>query len=111
MVDQAVRCDLIRTAGADLSVRVLLLDLVLGDGAHADPAPELVRAVVDARVTRAGRPLAVVVSVCGSRRDPQGTTRQEDYLFRAGIHVAASAALAAEEAVALLPLVREEVAG
>ena len=73
MVDQTVRCELIRAAGADLSVRVLLLDLVLGDGAHPDPAPELVGCVVAARAARGGRPLAVVVSVCGSRRDPQGT--------------------------------------
>jgi FdrA protein len=110
MVDQTVRCGLIRAAGADLTVRVLLLDLVLGDGAHPDPAPELVRWVIRARAERAGRPLAVVVSVCGSRRDPQGTARQEDVLRRAGIHVDSSAALAASEAAALLPSVREEVA-
>lgn len=110
MVDQTVRCSLIRAAGADLSVRVLLLDLVLGDGAHPDPAPEIVRSVVAARAVRAGRPLAVVVSVCGSRRDPQGTARQEEVLRNAGIHVASSAALAAREAAALLPVVREEVA-
>ena len=110
MVDQTVRCELIRAAGADLSVRVLLLDLVLGDGAHPDPAPELVRSVVEARSARAGRPLAVVVSVCGSRRDPQGTGRQEEALRHAGIHVESSAALAAGKAAALLPLVREEVA-
>ncbi len=109
MVDQTVRCELIRAAGADLSVRVLLLDLVLGDGAHPDPAPELARCVVAARAARGGRPLAVVVSVCGSRRDPQGTARQEDALRHAGIHVEPSAALAAAEAAALLPGVRAEV--
>jgi FdrA protein len=109
MVDQTVRCALIRAAGADLSVRVLLLDLVLGDGAHPDPAPELVRCVVAARAERGGRPLAVVVSVCGSRRDPQGTARQENVLRQAGIHVESSAALAAAEAAALLPGARVEV--
>ncbi len=109
MVDQTVRCELIREAGADLSVRVLLLDLVLGDGAHPDPAPEIARAVVQARASRAGTPLAVVASVCGSRRDPQGTSRQEAVLRNAAIHVEPSAALAAAEAAALLPLVREEV--
>ncbi len=110
MVDQTVRCELIRAAGADLSVHVLLLDLVLGDGVHPDPAPELVRCVVAARAARGGRPLAVVVSVCGSRRDPQGTARQEDVLRHAGIHVESSASRAAAEAATLLPLVREEVA-
>jgi FdrA protein len=109
MVDQTVRCGLIRAAGADLSVRVLLLDLVLGDGAHPDPAPELVQCVVEARAARSGLPLAVVVSVCGSRLDPQGTARQEELLRRAGIHVESSAALAAAQAANLLPRVREEV--
>ncbi len=110
MVDQTVRCELIRAAGADLTVRVLLLDLVLGDGAHPDPAPELVRCVVGARAARAGRPLAVVVSVCGSGRDPQGTRRQEEVLRHAGIHVESSATLAAAEAARLLSPVRVEVA-
>ncbi len=102
MVDQTVRCGLIRSAGADPSVRGLLLDLVLGDGAHLDPAPEIVRAVADARAartTRGGSPLAVVVSVCGSRRDPQGTERQERLLRGADIHVESTAARAARVAV------------
>jgi FdrA protein len=110
MVDQTVRCELIRAAGSDPTVGVLLLDLVLGDGAHPDPAPEIVRAVVDARAARAGRPLPVVVSVCGSRGDPQGTARQEEALRHAGIHVAPSAALAAAQAAALLAPVGAEVA-
>ena len=110
MVDQAVRCGLIRAAGSDPSVRVLLLDLVLGDGAHPDPAPEIVEAVVAARAARGGRPLSVVVSVCGSRRDPQGTERQENVLRLAGIHVEPSAALAAAEAASLLVPARAEVA-
>jgi FdrA protein len=110
MVDQAVRCELVRAAGADLSVRVLLLDLVLGDGAHPDPAPEIVEAVVAARAARGGRPLSVVVSVCGTRRDPQGTARQENVLRLAGIHVEPSAALAAAEAATHLVPAREEVA-
>jgi FdrA protein len=109
MVDQTVRCELIRAAGADPTVRVLLLDLVLGDGAHPDPAPEIVRCVAAARAARGGRPLSVVVSVCGSRHDPQGTARQEEVLQLAGIHVDPSAALAAAEAAALLVPARAEV--
>lgn len=102
MVDQTVRCELVRAAGADPSVRVLLLDLVLGDGAHPDPAPELAAAVEEARAARRGEPLAVVASVCGSRLDPQGTARQEETLARAGIHVEPTAARAAAAAAALL---------
>ncbi|MHB8797235.1 MAG: acyl-CoA synthetase FdrA [Thermoanaerobaculia bacterium] len=113
MVDQTVRCSLIRAAGSDPSVEVLLLDLVLGDGAHPDPAPEIVESVEAARTvraTRAGRALSVVVSVCGTRRDPQGTARQEETLRRAGVEVLPSAALAAAVAADLVLVARQEVA-
>ena len=109
MVDQAVRCGLIRAAGSDPSVGVLLLDLVLGDGAHSDPAPEIVEAVVAARAARVEKQLSVVASVCGTRRDPQGTARQEEALHRAGIKVEPSAALAAAEAADLVLFSRPEV--
>ncbi|HEX7580365.1 MAG TPA: hypothetical protein VF580_10220, partial [Thermoanaerobaculia bacterium] len=105
MVDQTVRCDLIRAVGADPSVGVLLLDLVLGDGAHPDPAPEITRAVADARAARSSRrgpPLAVVASICGSRHDPQGIDRQERLLREASIQVEPTAARAARVAAQLL---------
>ena len=107
MVDQTVRCSLIRAAGADPAVGLILLDLVLGDGAHPDPAPEIVAAVASARAGRDGKPLAVVCSVCGSREDPQEPDRQAESLRAAGIHVAASAARAAGAAAALLGQVAE----
>jgi len=103
MVDQAVRCELIRAAGSDPSVRVLLLDLVLGDGAHPDPAAEIVGAVDAARGSRSDKPLSVVASVCGSRRDPQGTARQERTLRQSGVKVEPSAARAAAQAAELIP--------
>lgn len=109
MVDQTVRCDLVRAAGADPSVRVLLLDLVLGDGAHPDPAPEIVQAVDDARGAGRGRPFVVVVSVCGTRRDPQGTARQVQLLGEAGIRVEPTSARSADAAAALLLGVPAEV--
>ena len=104
MVDQTVRCELVRAAGSDPSVRILLLDLVLGDGAHPDPAPEIAAAVVAARAARVDRPLSVLASVCGARRDPQGTARQEEALRHSGIRVEPSAALAAAQAADLVPL-------
>jgi len=110
MVDQTVRCELIRAAGSDRSVGVLLLDLVLGDGAHPDPAPEIVEAVAAARAARGSRPLSVVASVCGTRRDPQGTARQEETLRRAGVEVEPSAARATATAADFVLSVRQEVA-
>jgi len=102
MVDQAVRCGLIRTAGIDPSVGLILIDLVLGDGSHADPAPEIAAAVREARDARADGPLAVVCSVCGSVDDPQGTERQVAVLRAADITVTRTAADAARTAARLL---------
>ncbi|MBN1771056.1 MAG: acyl-CoA synthetase FdrA [Deltaproteobacteria bacterium] len=102
MVDQTVRCGLIRAVGADASVGLLLLDVVLGDGAHLDPAPELAAAVQAARQARGGRPLVVVASLCGTLADPQGLERQRGMLFEAQIHVEPSGARAAAAAAALL---------
>ncbi len=102
MVDQTVRCELIRKAGSDPAVGLLLLDLVLGDGAHPDPAPELVQAVEQARAARAGEPLCVVASVTGTDLDPQDTRRQVMLLTAGGMHVQPSAARAARVAAGLL---------
>jgi FdrA protein len=109
MVDQTVRCELIRAAGADPATGTLLLDLVLGDGAHPDPAPEIAAAVADARAARAARGgpfLGVIASVCGSRGDPQGTDRQERALVNAGIDVEPTAARAARAAAIRLGAAR-----
>jgi succinyl-CoA synthetase alpha subunit len=95
MVDQTVRCDLIRGVAADPGVGVLLLDLVLGDGVHPDPAPELVQAIEAGRTQRGRSQVLVIASVTGTGLDPQDTERQRRLLASAGIHVQPSAARAA----------------
>ena len=102
MVDQTVRCELIRKAGSDPAVGLLLLDLVLGDGAHLDPAPELVQAVEQARASRTGQPLLVIASVTGTDLDPQDPQRQRRVLEAGGIHVQPSGARAARVAAGVL---------
>lgn len=103
MIDQTVRLDRLDAAGADDSIGVVLLDVVLGHGANPDPASELVPAIQ--RVVGAGP--AVVVSLCGTRGDPQGRDRQARALHAAGASVylsnAAAARAAAELAVAADP--------
>jgi FdrA protein len=102
MVDQTVRCGLLRSIGADPTVGLLLLDVVLGDGAHLDPAPELATAVGDARRARGAASLVVVASISGTAADPQGLERQRRALREAGVHVEPSGARAAAVAAALL---------
>ena len=74
MIDPTLRLERIAAEAADPGCGVLLLDLVLGHGAHPDPAPELADAIRSARAVAAaaGRELPVVVSLTGTRGDPQG---------------------------------------
>jgi FdrA protein len=103
MVDGTLRLDRLAAEAADAEVAVVLLDVVLGYGAHPDPAAELAPALRAARTTaeRAGRDLAVVVSLCGTADDPQGFDRQAGALRDAGAEVYLSNAAAARRAAAL----------
>jgi FdrA protein len=89
MIDADLRLRRLRQEAADPGVGLVLLDLVLGDGAHADPAGELAPAIESARreATGDGRELAVVVLVLGTDLDPQGLDEQAATLERAGAWV------------------------
>ena len=97
MIDARLRRERIVAVPDDPAVGVLLLDVVLGYGSHADPAGALVDAIVAARrrAEASGRYLAVVASVCGTVADPQNLDAQQAKLRQAGVHVAASNAEAA----------------
>jgi len=97
MIDQTVRIDRLDAAAADESVGVILMDVVLGYGSNADPSAELVPSIE--RAVAAGA--AVVVSLCGTRGDPQDRDRQADRLRSAGASVWLSNAAAAREAARL----------
>src|SRR5262249_6179737 len=91
MIDGTVRREWIAREAADPRTAIILLDVVLGYGAHADPVSELAPAIDAART----RGVAVVASVCGTGADPQGLSRQTDALRGAGVIVMASNAQAA----------------
>jgi hypothetical protein len=78
-------------------VAVILFDVVLGYGAHPDPASELAATLEEARsrAAAAGHGLALVGSVCGTAGDPQDLPRQEALLRDAGVLLAQSNAQAA----------------
>jgi succinyl-CoA synthetase alpha subunit len=97
MIDPRLRNEHLTAAAADPSTAVILLDVVLGYGANADPAGALASAIRDARedAAREDRWFAVVASVCGTDRDPQDLVVQEARLAEAGVILAPSNARAA----------------
>jgi FdrA protein len=97
IIDPSRRHAAILEAADDPSVGVLLLDLVLGDCAHADPAGALDPVLAEAhdRARRGGRELIVVAHVVGTDEDAQDLARQEDTLRKRGVSVCPSNRVAA----------------
>jgi FdrA protein len=108
MIDWSLRTDRIRVEAKDPGCGVLLLDVVLGHGAHPDPAAELAPAISAAHSAAAadGREMAVVISLIGTAGDPQGLERQAVALRDAGASVHLSNAHATRKAVELTEEVR-----
>jgi FdrA protein len=106
IVDCSIRADWILQQALTPHVEgtVLLLDVILGEGAHPDPAGELAPAIAAAHVVGLafGTALAVVVSLCGTGGDPQGLQSQAAALSAAGAAVHRSNATAARAAVRLI---------
>lgn len=87
MMDYDLRLRRLRQEAADPEVAVILLDVVLGSGAHPDPAAEL--APVIAEVAAKGRPVVGVLLV-GTDQDPQNMASQAERLAEAGAIVFAN---------------------
>lgn len=96
MIDNDLRMRRILQEAADPTVAVIMLDVVIGYGAHPDPAAELTEAIRKAaKLARdAGRELIFVASVTGTEQDPQGLTRTTEILQSVGVHVMKSNAMA-----------------
>jgi FdrA protein len=104
MLDPTLRNRVIVQTADDPEVAVLLLDVVLGYGAHPDPAGEAAQAIaaVKGRAEAAGCYLPVVAFVCGTEDDPQRLSEQEAKLRAAGALVTASNAQATRVAALIL---------
>lgn len=89
MLDHELRIKRLQQEAADPETAVILLDVVLGDGAHPDPASELAPAIAEAIVAAedAGRHLAVIAVVVGTDADPQNLDAQVEQLEAAGVLV------------------------
>ncbi|HSV85903.1 MAG TPA: acyl-CoA synthetase FdrA [Levilinea sp.] len=97
MIDNDLRIRRILQEARDPEIAVLMLDVVIGYGAHDDPAAELAPVLRQARqiAAEAGRNLIVIASVTGTEQDPQGLSRTTNLLETAGVVVLKSNAAAA----------------
>jgi hypothetical protein len=86
----------------DPAVRLLLFDLVIGHGAHPDPASVLAQGLEQARRVAGSRSLLAIASITGTERDPQDYARQRRVLEEAGVWVQADNRGAAHAAISLL---------
>lgn len=89
MLDNELRIRRLLQEAQDPETGLILLDVVLGDGAHPDPASELAPAIGEAiaLAARDGRRLPVIAAVIGTDADPQGLDRQIEQLAEAGASV------------------------
>lgn len=86
MMDNDLRIHRLEVEASDPQVAVILLDVVLGYGAHPDPAGELAPAIARARskAEESERYLEVVAVITGTDEDPQDLDIQITQLEEAG---------------------------
>lgn len=93
MIDNELRIRRFRQEAADPEVALLLLDMVLGEGAHPDPASEWAPVI---REMRAAHGIEVAILMVGTQDDPQGLDAQRQRLKAAGARVFDDTSAAAE---------------
>lgn len=98
MIDPAARIEMLAESARDTSTAVVLLDVVLGYGAHPDPAGQVAPAC--AELMSGGGP-QVITYVLGTAGDPQGYDAQRQVLADAGCLVPPTGARAAHLAAAI----------
>lgn len=103
MIDSSLRCERLAGELADPEVAVVLLDVVLGYGASADPAGDLARVIAQAnQAGQAGRGQdgpVIIAHVCGTDGDPQDLRAQEAKLAEHGVLLFPTNAQAARAAL------------
>lgn len=87
MIDPRLRAAMLTGLATRLDVGAILLDVILGDLAHDDPAGAVVPALAELGAALEGGLPPVAVTLIGARRDPQGLTEQRAKLEAAGAQV------------------------
>ncbi len=82
MMDNALRIRRLREEATDDAAGLIVLDVVLGEGAHADPTSELAPVIEEVKRNRPN--LQIIAIVIGTEADPQGMEEQIGRLQAAG---------------------------
>lgn len=85
MMDNDLRLRRLILEGENKEVGLILMDIVLGEGSHPDPASELAPAIADLKKSR--KDLEIVVLIIGSNEDPQDIDEQSKQFSEAGAKV------------------------
>ncbi len=94
MIDNDLRIRRMKQEAADPRVGMILFDVVLGEGSHANPAGELVTAIREIRDSRLD--VEFVAILIGTEDDPQNLKSQVSQLMDAGVTVFRTATEAVE---------------
>ncbi len=101
MIDPAKRIECMQAAVDDESTGVVLFDVVLGYGSHADMAGALLPTIqqLSDKVKAQGRKVFFIATVCGTRKDFQGYDEAVNKLKEAGVIVCENNKLACRTAI------------
>jgi FdrA protein len=84
MMDHELRIRLMRQESADPEVAMIFMDIVLGEGAHPDPAGELAPVISEIIGEHS---VEVVIVLIGTDEDPQDLQGQKSQFIQAGARV------------------------
>lgn len=110
MMDPSLLLDRLRREAADPETALLLVDVVLGDGAHPDPAGLLAPVVAEVLAERRDH-LEVVAVMVGTTDDAQDRAGQVERLEAAGARVFARLSAAASHVLSRFAATRIRAAG
>ncbi len=100
MIDNDLRIQRMNQEAADPQTAVILLDVVLGYGAHPNPAEELADAIKNIQSDHQN--IVFIASIIGTEEDPQSLSKSTNALHQAGVILCESNAQAARLAAFLV---------
>ena len=113
MIDHRTRHERILQEAGDPTTALILFDLVLGYGAHPNPAAEMCTSIRNAReiAGRDNRDIIFVGFVCGTDQDPQNLRGQIQMLEQVNVIVEDHNAAATRRAVSIVQALQDARVG